>query len=243
MISIIPAIDIIDGKCVRLSQGDYTQKTVYYNDPLDAAKQFEESGLNRLHLVDLDGAKAGAVKNLRVLERIAASTRLSVDFGGGIKTHDELKAVLEAGAAFASVGSIAVKSPETFAEWIQEFGAEKFFLGADVRDGKIAVQGWLEQTDIDVVHFIREQMNRRIAYVFCTDISHDGLLKGPSIDLYRHILGQCPGLRLVASGGVSCTDDIRALDTLGCYGVIVGKAFYEGKISLEELRLLSQSES
>lgn len=239
MITIIPAIDLIDGKCVRLSQGDYAQKIIYNENPLEVAKEFEAAGLTRLHLVDLDGAKAGKVTNLPVLERIVKETKLSVDFGGGIKTKAELQSVLDAGADFASVGSIAVKAPETFAEWIHEFGAEKFFLGADVRNGKIAVQGWLEQTSIDVIEFIREQMNRRISHVFCTDISFDGLLKGPSVDLYKHILAQCPGLRLVASGGVASEDDIRALDAMGCYGVIVGKAIYEGRISLRALKALN----
>lgn len=239
MITVIPAIDLIDGKCVRLSQGDYAQKIIYNENPVEAAKQFEAAGLMRLHLVDLDGAKAGSVKNLPVLHKIARETKLAIDFGGGVKTEEELRAVFDAGAYYASVGSIAVKEPETFAAWIHRFGAERFFLGADVRNGKIAVQGWLEQTDLDVVEFIREQMQKRVSHVFCTDISMDGLLKGPSVNLYKHLLAQCPGLRLVASGGVSSVEDIRALDALGCDGVIVGKAIYEGKISLEELRKLS----
>lgn len=239
MITVIPAIDLIDGKCVRLSQGDYAQKIIYNENPVEVAKQFEAAGLSRLHLVDLDGAKAGSVKNLPVLQKIANETKLKVDFGGGIKTEEELRAVFDAGAIYASIGSIAVKKPETFAAWIHRFGAERFFLGADVRNGKIAVQGWLEQTDLDVVEFIREQMQKRVSHVFCTDISMDGLLKGPSVNLYKHLLAQCPGLRLVASGGVSSAEDIRVLDALGCDGVIVGKAIYEGKISLEELKKLS----
>lgn len=239
MISIIPAIDIIEGKCVRLSQGDYTQKIIYNENPVELAKQFEAAGLNRLHLVDLDGAKAGAVKNFSVLEQIANATKLQIDFGGGIKTKTELQAVFDAGAVYAAVGSIAIKSPETFSSWIHEYGAERFLLGADVRNEKIAVQGWTEQTETDVIDFIREQMSKKIAQVFCTDISLDGLLQGPSFDLYRHILAQCPGLRLIASGGVSSLEDIAKLDALGCYGVIVGKAIYEGKISLPELSSLN----
>lgn len=239
MITIIPAIDLIDGKCVRLSQGDYAQKKIYREDPVEVAKEFEAAGITRLHVVDLDGAKAGKVINLPVLERIVAATKLMVDFGGGIKTEKELKRVMDAGATFASVGSIAVKEPETFNKWIRKFGPDRFFIGADVRDGKIAVSGWLEQTDIDVVDFIRQQIEKRVTYIFCTDISHDGLLKGPSIDLYLRILGACPGLRLVASGGVSSIDDIRKLDEIDCYGVIVGKALYEGKISLRELEMIN----
>jgi phosphoribosylformimino-5-aminoimidazole carboxamide ribotide isomerase len=241
MITIIPAIDLIEGKCVRLSQGDYSRKIIYNEDPVEVARQFEAAGLKRLHLVDLDGAKAGKVTNLAVLEKIASATQLTIDFGGGIKTRAELKSVFDAGAVYASVGSIAVKAPQLFDEWIHEFGADNFFLGADVREGKIAVQGWLEQTDIDLVEFIRRQMEKRISYVFCTDISFDGLLQGPSVGLYRHLLAQCPGLRLVASGGVSSLEDIRVLDEMGCYGVIVGKAIYEGKISPRELSRISES--
>jgi phosphoribosylformimino-5-aminoimidazole carboxamide ribotide isomerase len=236
MITIIPAIDIIDGKCVRLSQGDFATAKVYRQDPVEVAKEFEAAGIKRLHVVDLDGAKSGKVCNLSALEKIVKSTSLLVDFGGGIKTDQEIKQVIDAGVTFVSIGSMAVKEPELFNKWIREFGADKFFLGADVRDGKIAVSGWLEQTGIDVVDFIQEQMEKRISHVFCTDISKDGLLEGPSLTFYRHLLFQCPGLRLVASGGVSSIEDIKALDQLGCEGVIIGKAIYEGKISLEELK-------
>ncbi len=239
MITIIPAIDLIDGKCVRLSQGDYSQKKIYRDNPVDVAKEFEAAGLTRLHVVDLDGAKAGKVVNLSVLEEIAKATSLLVDFGGGIKTDEEIRSVVDAGATFVSVGSIAVKEPEKFNRWIKEYGPEKFFLGADVRDGKIAIGGWLEQTEIDVTEFIQEQMTKRISHVFCTDISKDGLLEGPSLTFYRHLLFQCPGLRLVASGGVSSLEDIRKLDQLGCDGVIVGKAIYEGKITLRELKMMN----
>jgi phosphoribosylformimino-5-aminoimidazole carboxamide ribotide isomerase len=203
------------------------------------AKEFEAAGLTRLHLVDLDGAKAGKVVNLSVLEEIVKSTSLLVDFGGGIKTDEEIKSVINAGATFVSVGSIAVKEPDQFNRWIQEYGPEKFFLGADVREGKIAINGWMEQTEIDVIQFIREQMSKRISHVFCTDISKDGLLEGPSLTFYRHLLFQCPGLRLVASGGVSSIDDIKKLEQLGCDGVIVGKAIYEEKISLQELKMIN----
>lgn len=239
MITIIPAIDLIGGKCVRLSQGDYAQQKIYRDDPVEVAKEFEAAGIQRLHVVDLDGAKAGKVMNLPVLERITKATSLLVDFGGGIKTVSEVKRVIDAGVTYVSVGSIAVKSPETFDRWIAEFGPDKFFLGADVRDGKIAVSGWLEQTDIDLVEFIRAHMLKRISHVFCTDISKDGLLEGPSIALYKSLLAQNPGLRLVASGGVSSLDDIRTLDDIGCDGVIVGKAIYEGRITLSELSTLN----
>jgi phosphoribosylformimino-5-aminoimidazole carboxamide ribotide isomerase len=235
MITIIPAIDIIGGKCVRLSKGNYEQKIIYNENPVEVAKQFEDAGLKRLHLVDLDGAKAGKVVNQKVLEKIATATNLLIDFGGGIKSTEELRSVMDAGAHYISIGSMAVKNSAIFDSWIQQYGAEKFFLGADVREGKIAVQGWLEQTEIEVVGFIQQQMKKRISHVFCTDISRDGLLEGPSFDLYRHLLAQCPGLRLTASGGVASVHDIRQLDELGCDGVIVGKAIYENRISLKEL--------
>lgn len=239
MITIIPAIDLIDGKCVRLSQGDFLTAKVYRQDPVEVAKEFEASGIRRLHVVDLDGAKSGKVCNLPALEKIIAGTSLQVDFGGGIKTDREFRQVIDAGVTFVSIGSIAVQDPEMFDNWIQTFGPEKIFLGADVRDGKIAVSAWLEQTGLDVVNFIREQMNKRIAHVFCTDISKDGLLEGPSINLYKHLLAKIPGLRLIASGGVSSLEDIHKLNHLGCDGVIIGKAIYEGKIKLEQLKEFS----
>ncbi len=236
MITIIPAIDIMDGKCVRLSQGDFATSKVYREDPVEVAKEFEAEGITRLHVVDLDGAKLGRVSNLAVLEKIVKATSLQIDFGGGIKTDSEIQQVVDAGVTFVSIGSMAVKDPETFNKWVQTFGPEKFFLGADVRDGKIAVSGWLEQTGIDAVEFIQEQITKRISNVFCTDISKDGLLEGPSLTFYRHLLFACPGLRLVASGGVSSLEDIRQLNQLGCEGVIIGKAIYENKISLKELK-------
>lgn len=235
MIEIIPAIDIIDGKCVRLTEGDYSKKTVYSNDPVSVAKSFEQAGVKRLHLVDLDGAKAGSVKNLKVLEQIAAATKLVIDFGGGVKTESEMNSVISAGASFVTVGSLAAKSPEVFETWLTNNGADNYFIGADVRNGKIAVNGWLEQTDIDVVEFIRDLMNKRVHYFFCTDISKDGKLEGPAEELYRMIIARCPGIRLVASGGISNWDDIYCMEKLGCEGVIIGKAFYENRITLKEI--------
>lgn len=233
---IIPAIDIIDGKCVRLTQGDYAQKKVYNENPLEVAKEFEAAGLKRLHLVDLDGAKAGAVKNWKVLEEIAANTNLIIDFGGGIKKEEDLHVVFDAGAAMATIGSLAVKDEDTFAEWITRFSAEKFLLGADVKEEKIAVSGWLETTDIDIFSFIDKYVKYGIDQLFCTDVSKDGLLQGPSVDLYEKIIKRFPDLHFIASGGVSDINDLHALHKIGCSGVIVGKAIYEGRISLSELK-------
>lgn len=235
MIEIIPAIDIIDGKCVRLTGGDYSAMTVYSEDPVDMAIKFEDAGMRRLHLVDLDGAKAGDVKNLDVLESIAAKTRLKVDFGGGIHTDEVLASVFSAGAAFATVGSVVVKSPGEFQSWIAKYDSSRFFIGADVRNEKIAVSGWTVQTDIPVIDFVIQQMSRRVHYFFCTDISKDGKLEGPAEELYRKIIAQCPGIRLVASGGVTSMDDVRRLEEIGCEGVIIGKAIYENRITLRDL--------
>jgi phosphoribosylformimino-5-aminoimidazole carboxamide ribotide isomerase len=235
MIEIIPAIDLIDGKCVRLTEGDYSRKTVYSDDPLSVAKAFEQSGVQRLHLVDLDGAKAGAVKNLRVLEKIAAGTKLHIDFGGGVKTEQELQSVLAAGAALVTIGSLAVKSPDIFRDWLVKFGADTFFVGADVRNECVAVSGWMEQTDVTVIDFVSNLMSKRVQYFFCTDISKDGKLEGPAEELYRRIIARCPGIRLVASGGISSWEDIYSMEKLGCEGVIIGKAFYEGRISLKDI--------
>jgi len=233
---IIPAIDIIDGKCVRLTQGDYAQKKVYNENPLEVAREFEDAGLRRLHLVDLDGAKAGAVKNWKVLETIAGKTSLIIDFGGGIKTAQDVDIVLNSGAALATVGSIAVKNEALLLDWMRTYGAEKFLLGADVKDEKIAISGWLENTDIDVVDFIRKYKDHGITQVFCTDVSKDGLLQGPSTDLYKKILEAIPGLHLIASGGVSSIEDLDQLQAAGCAGAIVGKAIYEGRFSLNALK-------
>ena len=232
---IIPAIDIIEGKCVRLTEGDYAQKKIYNEDPLEVAKQFEGVGLMRLHLVDLDGAKSGKVINWKVLEKIANKTNLVIDFGGGIKTEATLKTVLDTGATYATIGSLAVKESAIFEQWIEGFGADIFMLGADVHTEKIAVGGWLEKTEIDVYDFIGSYMNKGVTQIFCTDIQKDGKLEGPSIELYQKILQQYPSLQLIASGGVSQLKDLEELRTIGCSAAIVGKAIYENKISLSEL--------
>jgi len=235
MMEIIPAIDIIDGKCVRLTQGDYSQKKVYNERPLEVAQAFEDAGLKRLHLVDLDGAKAGAVKNWKVLETLAGKTGLVIDFGGGIKTAEDVEIVFNSGAALATVGSIAVKDGARFVSWLQEYGAHRFLLGADVKDEKIAVGGWLETTDRWVYDFISEYLEKGVKQVFCTDVSKDGLLQGPALDLYKNIVEKFPELHFIASGGVSGMDDVRRLEEVGCKGVIIGKAIYEGRITLKEL--------
>jgi phosphoribosylformimino-5-aminoimidazole carboxamide ribotide isomerase len=232
---IIPAIDIIDGKCVRLTQGDYEQKKVYNERPLEVAKQFEDAGLKRLHLVDLDGAKAGAVKNWKVLETIASGTGMVIDFGGGIKTEKDVGIVLNSGAALATVGSIAVKNGELFVSWLRQFGADRFLLGADVKEEKIAVGGWLETTDKWVYDFIREYIGKGVRQIFCTDVGKDGLLQGPSLELYKNIMVEFPALHFIASGGVSGIDDIYRLQEIGCKGVIIGKAIYEGRVTLKDL--------
>jgi phosphoribosylformimino-5-aminoimidazole carboxamide ribotide isomerase len=234
-VEIIPAIDIIDGKCVRLTQGDYAQKKVYNEHPLEVARAFEDAGLQRLHLVDLDGAKAGAVKNWKVLEALAGKTGLVIDFGGGIKTAADVDIIFNSGAALATIGSLAVKEPDAFMGFLQQYGAERFFLGADVKNEKIAVGGWLETTDKWVYDFIEEYIEKGIRQVFCTDVSKDGLLQGPSLDLYRNIVAKFPQLHFIASGGVSELDDVHRLEEAGCKGVIIGKAIYEGRITLQEL--------
>lgn len=232
---IIPAIDLIEGKCVRLTEGDYTQKKIYNEDPLEVAKTFEGVGLMRLHLVDLDGAKAGEVVNWKVLEKIATKTNLQIDFGGGIKKEAILNAVLDAGATYATIGSLAVKEPATFAEWINKFGANKFMLGADVYNEKIAIGGWLEKTELSVYDFMQSYLVKGIRQMFCTDIQKDGKLEGPSIVLYQKIIKTFPSINLIASGGVSSVEDLIALKKIGCTGAIVGKAIYENRISLTDL--------
>jgi phosphoribosylformimino-5-aminoimidazole carboxamide ribotide isomerase len=234
-ITIIPAIDIIDGSCVRLTHGDYSRKTVYNESPLEIALSFEAAGIKRLHLVDLDGARAGKVKNWEVLENIAANTKLEIDFGGGIKSRDDVKRVFDAGAAFATVGSIAVKNENEFDSWLKDFPADKFLLGADVRNGKITVSGWEEQTDIDVFDFIRRYMEKGIQQIFCTDVSKDGAMLGSSRELYKTITQKFPGLYFIASGGVHNIEEVSELARIGCSAVIIGKAIYEGKISLMDL--------
>jgi phosphoribosylformimino-5-aminoimidazole carboxamide ribotide isomerase len=238
-LGVIPAIDIIDGKCVRLTKGDYNIKTIYNENPVAIAKQFEDAGLQRLHLVDLDGAKAGNVLNWKVLENIALQTKLRIDFSGGLSTTDQVEKCFNNGAAFASIGSIAVKNEHLFNEWITKFGADKFIVGADVNDEKIAIKGWTEQTKITVFELIEKYITKGITQFFVTDISKDGLLQGPSIDLYKKILEQFPTLQLIASGGVSNLDDLNVLKEIGCSAAIVGKAIYENKISIDELRNLN----
>lgn len=240
-INIIPAIDLIGGQCVRLVQGDYNRKTVYAGDPLELAKQFEAFGITRLHLVDLDGAKAGSIQNAAVLERIATHTRLQVDFGGGVKTKADVQQVLNSGAAMVTIGSIAVKEPETAFAWLDEFGTDRFFLGADVRDEQLAINGWLEQTDMPVYELVNTFLARGLRQVFCTDISKDGLLAGPATALYKNMLQRCPGIQLTASGGVSSMEDIQLLQETGCTGVIVGKAIYEGRIMPEAIQQFNRN--
>jgi len=232
---LIPAIDIIEGKCVRLSKGDFTKKVVYSDDPVDVAKRFEDIGLRRLHIVDLDGAAGESLKNLRTLENICVHTSLFIDFGGGIRTTGDVKAVFNAGAPMISVGSVIVKNPALFKEWLGEFGAEKFFPGADVFNNQVKIHGWKENTGIDIFQFIRELVGLNIDKIFCTDISKDGMLQGPSTELYREILKEFPLLHLNASGGISCYNDLLALKQAGCSGAIMGKAFYEGKITVQDI--------
>lgn len=235
---IIPAIDLIDGKCVRLTQGDYAQKKVYNENPLDVAKSFEDQGLQYLHLVDLDGAKAGKVTNWKVVESITTHTKLVVDFGGGIKTDDEIRKLFERGIQQVNLGSIAVKEPEKVIQWIDEFGSDKIILSADVKNNTIAISGWQESSSINIRNFLRDYIENGIEYVTCTDISTDGMLTGPNIELYKTLILSFPQLHLVASGGVGTMEDLQELKRIGVDGVIVGKAIYEGRVKLEELALL-----
>ena len=235
MIEIIPAIDLIDGKCVRLSQGDYAQKTVYNENPLEVAKMFADAGIRRLHLVDLDGAKAHHIVNHKVLERITSGTDLVVDFGGGLKSDDDLRIAFECGASMVTGGSIAVKNPDVFSSWISKFGAEKIILGADVKNEKIAVGGWLETTELELLPFIKNYIQQGITKIICTDISKDGMLQGPALELYKKMLAAQPDMYLIASGGVSSIRDIELLHEAAVPAVITGKAIYEGRITLKEL--------
>lgn len=232
---IIPAIDLIGGKCVRLSQGDYSSKKEYHDDPLEMAKRFEGVGIQRLHLVDLDGAKAKKIVNADVLERICAGTSLKVDFGGGIQSDEEIEKAFSLGAKQVTGGSIAVKNAPLFEEWIAKYGSEKIILGADAKNRKIAVGGWEETTSVDLIPFIKDYVAKGISYVICTDVAKDGLLQGASTDLYKEILQEIPGVKLIASGGVSSVADLEELEKIGVYGTIVGKAYYEGRVTLEEL--------
>jgi phosphoribosylformimino-5-aminoimidazole carboxamide ribotide isomerase len=236
---IIPAIDIIEGKCVRLTQGDYSQKKVYNENPLEVAKEFEDAGLKRLHLVDLDGAKAGQVKNWKVLEVIAGKTSLTIDFGGGVKAEKDVQIVFESGGAMVTIGSMAVKDEETFVSWLKKYGPEKFLLGADVKDEKIAVHGWLETTDVWIYDFIQKYIEHGVQQIFCTDVAKDGALQGPSVELYKTNIQKFPELHFIASGGVSNIEDVYQLEEINCKGVIIGKAIYEGRISLKELKAVN----
>ena len=234
-IELIPAIDIIDGKCVRLTKGDYDQKKVYNENPVEVAQHFESLGFKRLHVVDLDGAKSKHIVNDGELRAITAATSLVVDFGGGIKTDEDIEKAFDAGAAMVTVGSIAVTNPQLFLNWIEQYGAEKLILGADVRNGKISINGWKEDSSEDLLPFLKQYTDKGVRNVLCTEISKDGTLQGPAIDLYQQIMKAYPDMHLIASGGVSCNDDIRALETADIPAVVFGKAFYEGKIKVEEL--------
>ena len=232
---IIPAIDIIDGKCVRLTKGDYDTKKIYHENPVDAAKEFEAGGITHLHLVDLDGAKKSEVVNWKVLENIATQTNLHIDFSGGIKTKQAAQQAFDLGAAQITVGSLAAKNPKEFVDWIWQFGEEKLILGADVIKDKIAIHGWQESSTKDIYSYLDYYFEEGIDYVLCTDVSKDGMLEGPSFELYSNILEEYEELKLIASGGVSSIDDLQKLKEMGCYAAIVGKAFYEGRITLKEL--------
>lgn len=237
MIELVPAIDIIDGKCVRLSQGDYNTKKVYGESPADMAKRFEDVGVKRLHVVDLDGAKASHIVNYKALEAISAKTSLTIDFGGGLKTDEDLRIAFECGASMVTGGSIAVKDRAVFESWIKKYGPDKIILGADVKEKMIAVTGWLENTDLNIFKFLKDYTEKGITKVICTDIAKDGMLQGPSVGLYKEIMEKYPTLHLIASGGVSSMADIKALDEAGVPAVIFGKAIYEGKIKLNELKI------
>lgn len=235
MIELIPAIDIIEGQCVRLTKGDYDRKTVYRNSPAEVAKEFEQLGFKRLHVVDLDGAKSKHIVNSSVLSRITAETRLIVDFGGGIKTDEDIEKAFEAGAAMVTVGSIAVTQPELFVGWLKKYGADRMILGADVRNGKISINGWKEDSTEDLLPFLRKYIDAGVKTVLCTEISKDGTLAGPATELYQQVMAAYPQLHLIASGGVSSIDDIKALDKAGIPAVVFGKAIYEGRIDLNAL--------
>ncbi len=235
---IIPAIDIIEGKCVRLTKGDYNTKKIYNENPLEVAKQFEAAGIQYLHLVDLDGAKAKHIVNYKVLEQIASKTNLKIDFGGGLKADQDLHIAFNSGARQITGGSIAVQDTDTFNGWITKYGAQKIILGADCRNEKIAISGWTEESNLEVIPFIKEYQKKSIQYVICTDIAKDGMLEGPSIELYKNILSSSDSaIKLIASGGVTSLEDINVLEKIGCEGVIIGKALYEGNIKLSDLEI------
>lgn len=236
MIEIIPAIDMIEGKCVRLTQGDYSKKTIYNENPLEVAKEFEDAGLKRLHLVDLDGAKAKKVINWKVLEQIASKTKLHIDFGGGVQSEEDLRIVFENGAKQITGGSVAVKQPDLFEDWLNRYGGGMIILGADAKNEKVAVSGWEEGTQLWVYDFIEKYVEKGIQYTISTDVAKDGLLQGPSFELYKNIQDKCPNLNIIASGGVSELKDVERLAEMKIYGVIIGKAIYENRIKLSDLR-------
>jgi phosphoribosylformimino-5-aminoimidazole carboxamide ribotide isomerase len=236
MIEIIPAIDLIEGKCVRLTQGDYGKKTIYNENPVDVAMKFEDAGIKRLHLVDLDGAKEKKVVNWKVLERIASKTKLHIDFGGGVQSDDDLKVVFESGARQVTGGSIAVKQPDVFENWLAVYGGDKIILGADAKKEKVAVSGWEEGTEIWVYDFVEKWVEKGAKYTISTDVAKDGLLQGPSFDLYKNMQDKCPDLHIIASGGISGLEDVEKLAEMNIYGVIIGKAIYENRISLADLQ-------
>ena len=235
MIEIIPAMDLIGGKCVRLTQGDFARETVYSDDPLETAERFEAAGLKRLHMVDLDGARSGTPANLHVLKRVASATSLVIDYGGGVKSETDVAAVFGAGASMINIGSVAVRQPDAFIGWLEKFGNDRFLLGADSKDGKVAIDGWQTSTKIPILSFLRDFATRGVTRSFVTDIASDGAMAGPAFKLYSKILGAVQEIDLIASGGVRSIDDIDELESIGCCGVIIGRAFYENTIKLEEL--------
>lgn len=235
MIELVPAIDMIEGKCVRLTQGDYDTQKIYNESPLEVAKQFQDAGVTRLHVVDLDGAKAGHIVNYRMLEKVASHTDLSIDFGGGLKSDDDLHIAFDCGAQMVTGGSIAVKNPDLFLSWITRYGSERIILGADAKEKKIAISGWKEGTAIDLIPFIKDYQSKGISKVICTDIARDGMLQGPAVKLYQEMQQEMPGLYVIASGGVSSMGDIERLEEANIPAVIFGKAIYEGRISLKEI--------
>lgn len=235
MIELVPAIDMIEGKCVRLTQGDYDTQKIYNESPLEVAKQFQDAGVTRLHMVDLDGAKAGHIVNYRMLEKVASHTDLSIDFGGGLKSDDDLHIAFDCGAQMVTGGSIAVKNPDLFLSWITRYGSERIILGADAKEKKIAISGWKEGTAIDLIPFIKDYQSKGISKVICTDIARDGMLQGPAVKLYQEMQQEMPGLYVIASGGVSSMEDIERLEEANIPAVIFGKAIYEGQISLKEI--------
>jgi len=237
---IIPALDLMDGRLVRLRQGDFEQKTVYPPDPLDLARDLEASGIKRLHVVDLDGAREGRPVNLRILEQIASRTRLSIDYGGGLRSIPALRQVWDAGADMFAVGSVAVMAPDEFRAWVEKFGPDKFLVGADVRDRKVAVHGWQSQTEMDIMQLLERLQHLEIRHVSVTDIERDGEMNGPAFDLYRDIRKQFPNVNLVATGGISSVADLENLQALGCHGAVVGKAFFEGEIPLQYFKIHSK---